>query len=117
MASIARYDPSFEGVGEMLRSGGIRREMRSRALRVKAAFEATASVDTGEWKASATVDTYIRPDRRGGGSRVVAAVTSNDPDALSKEFGHIAHRTGIGPPRFVPGDHAMTRALGAATGI
>lgn len=107
-----RYDPSYSGVGKMLTSGFMRRAMARRARNVRNVFVATASVDTGEWKSSVTVETEIRKDTRGPGSRVVASVVSNDPNALSKEFGHIASNG-----RFIPGDHALTRALLAAGGV
>jgi hypothetical protein len=112
MASIARYNPSFKGVGEMLCSGFMRRAMAARARSVKAVFAATAPKDTGEFAASARVETYIRKDFKGAGSRVVAAVVSDDPNGLAKEVGHIAPNG-----RFIPGDHALLKALHAAGGI
>ena len=115
--AVARYNPSYPGVGKMLTSGFMRRAMAARAKKVRTAFVAIAAIDTGEWKSSVTVETEIKKDLTGPGSRVVARVVSNDPAGLSKETGHIAHRTGIGPPRFVPGDHAMTRSLPAAGGV
>lgn len=110
MASVARYNPSYRGVGEMLCSGFMRRAMARRARNVRNAFVAGASVDTGEWKSSVTVETAIRKDARGPGSRVVASVVSNDPNALSKEFGHVAPNG-----RYIPGDRALTKALAAAS--
>lgn len=124
MASIARYNPSFRGVGEMLRSEGIRRAMRGRAAVVNVVFRSTAAIGNpadgdphpGAWRASTRVETYVRKDFKGRGRRVVAAVISDDPQGLVKEQGHVQRPGGgrEGPGRFVDGTHDLLRALSAA---
>lgn len=105
---MAKYTHNYEAFGrEVLNSKFMEAHMRSRAERVKAEFVATAPVKTGEFKASARVESGthggIKLDRAYG--RVVV----DDPNAMAKEFGHTTE-----DGTHVEGSFALTRALDAA---
>lgn len=113
----AVYKADYKGIGEMLRSPGIRGAVSARARRVRAAAEAIAPVgspadgdDTpGTFKGSFRVSVHVRADANGRGSRVVADVVSVDPLGAKKELGHVASNG-----RYVDGSHTLLRALDAA---
>jgi hypothetical protein len=71
---------------EVLNAAGMVAEMRSRAERVKAAAEAIAPADTGQYAASFTVSSGT-----GGGvhrDRAYAKVRNSDPAAPYVEYGN-----------------------------
>lgn len=116
----SRFNASYSGIGQMLRMAGIRGDMVARAGRVRDVFEATAPLGppidgdgepAGTFKSSARVDSYVRKDFKGEGSRAAAAVVLTDPLGLVKERGHLAENG-----EFVQGAHTLTRALDAAAG-
>jgi hypothetical protein len=82
---MASFRASYSGIGELLRSPEIEAEMVRRAEKVKAQAEATAPVDSGEYKASFEVHS----SRRGGSKkdRASAVVENNDDAAFFVEYG------------------------------
>lgn len=93
---------SYSGIGKMIRSPEMEREMRRRADKVAARARATAPVDSGEYKASFVVTS----GRRGGSKkdRAFGRVTNTAPHAIHVETG--TSRT--------PAHHTLRRALAAA---
>lgn len=107
MADVS-YRLNYAAFGEeVMRSGFMLAEVRSRAERMLAAAEADAPHDTGQYAASFSVESK----RDGGtdGKRAEASLVNSDPDALAIEFGHVAHNG-----TFVDGHHTMLRAIDAA---
>lgn len=103
----ARYNPSYRGLGELLRSPEMEAEMRRRAEKIKVAAEASAPVYTpgthpGRYKAAFT----ITSERRGGArkDRAAAYVVNDAPEALYVEYG----------TRNNPAHHTLLKALDAA---
>jgi hypothetical protein len=82
---MATFNASYRGIGEMLKSPEIEAEMVRRAEKVKAQAEATAPVDTGQYKASFSV----RSSRSGGAKhdRASAVVENSDDAAFFVEYG------------------------------
>jgi hypothetical protein len=82
---MATFNASYRGIGEMLKSPEIEAEMVRRAEKVKAQAEATAPVDTGQYKASFSV----RSSRRGGvkKDRASATVLNDSPESFYVEYG------------------------------
>lgn len=104
---MTKYTHDYEAFGRLvLRSQAMQAHLRARAERVKTAFEATAPVETGEFKGSARVESGVEDIH---GRRAYGRVIVDDPLAMTKEFGHT---TANG--KHVPGSHALTRALDAA---
>lgn len=83
-AKRARFRGNYKGVGEMLRSPQMQREMESRAERVKARAVASSPVDSGEYVQSFRVEGSIRP---GKSSRAIAKVINDSPHATYVEWG------------------------------
>lgn len=88
----ARFNASYRGIGELLRSPELEAEMRSRADKIKDRAELIAPVGKppddkhpGRYKASFNVST----SRRGGDKqdRAEARVTNDAPEAFYVEFG------------------------------
>ncbi len=97
-----RFRASYSGIGKMIRSPEMRAEMRRRAEKVKRAAEATAPVDSGEYKTSFRVTSGAR-----GGfkkDRAYGRVTNTAPHAFYVEYG--TSKT--------PAHHTLRRALDAA---
>ncbi len=80
----AKFRASYKGIGEILRSAQMQREMEARAERVKAAGEAIAPVDTGTYAASFRVESGVR---EGKTKRAVATVINDAPHATLVEWG------------------------------
>jgi HK97 gp10 family phage protein len=84
-ASGTRFRASYSGIGRMIRSPQMQAEMRRRAEKVKAAAEAAAPVDTGEYKSSFRVTSGAR-----GGvkkDRAYGRVANASPHAFYVEYG------------------------------
>lgn len=83
---MARYRASYTGIGEMLRSRMMQREMYNRANKVMAVAEAIAPVgdgpDAGEYKSSFEVESGVRQ-----GERAYGRVTNTSEHALWVELG------------------------------
>lgn len=98
---MGKFNPSYRGIGEMLKSPEMVKEMESRAKRVKAAAEASAPIylsakDPGQYKRSFVVDSGVRKDKNGSGSRAYGRVTNTAPYAIFVEYGSTTtpkHRT------------------------
>lgn len=97
----ARFRVSYKGIGEILRSEQMKREMQARGDQVKAAAEALAPVDTGNYAASFRVESGIR---EGKTRRATAKVINDSPHASYVEWG--TSRT--------PRHRVMGRAAGAS---
>lgn len=95
------FNPSYTGIGEMLRMPGVVKEMEARAKKVKARAEDIAPIylrakDPGQYKRSFVVESGIRKDKSGSGSRAYGRVTNTAPYALFVEYGSTTtpkHRT------------------------
>lgn len=95
---MATYKASYKGIGRMLRSEFLKQDMVRRAERVKRAAEATAPVESGEYKASFSVSSG---EQSTGGRRVYARVENDSDHAAMVEFGNSK----------VDAHHTMRRAL------
>ena len=80
----AKFRASYKGIGEILRSQQMQREMADRADRVKSTAEALAPRETGDYAASFRVETEIR---EGKTRRAVAKVINDSPHATYVEWG------------------------------
>ncbi|MGZ6806390.1 MAG: HK97 gp10 family phage protein [Mycobacteriaceae bacterium] len=109
---MGKFNPSYVGLGEVLRCPEMQAEMRRRAERIKAAAEAMAPVGDaakgdkhpGQYKASFHVESGSGPSLRG--VRAYGRVTNDAPHAAAVEFGN-SHS---------PAQHVLGRALDAAGG-
>jgi hypothetical protein len=101
-ASGTRFKASYSGIGKMIRSPGMGAEMRRRAEKVKPLAEATAPVDSGEYKSSFKVTSGARGGVRK--DRAYGRVTNSAPHAFYVEHG--TSKT--------PAHHTLRRALSAA---
>lgn len=92
---MSRYNASYAGIGELLKSPMIEAEMRVRAERAKALMVAEAPVsyltdDPGEYKREFHVTSGVRSDRAYG------RVTNTALEAIWIEYGrgeYVAERT------------------------
>jgi hypothetical protein len=100
MAARARFRGNYKGIGQMLVSPQMQREMESRARRVESTCVATAPEDTGSYASSFRVETGIRPGKK---PRAESKVINDDDAAPYVEWG--TSRT----PRY----RVMGRAAGA----
>lgn len=80
----AKVRASYKGIGEILRSPQMKREMEARAKRVQAKAEALAPVDTGDYVKSFRVESEIRAGKT---RRAVAKVINDSPHAAYVEWG------------------------------
>lgn len=106
---MAKYTLNYEAFREeLLNAPWMVEEMRSRAERGKAFAESIAPRDTGEFASSFEVDSGTH----GGihSDRAWATLSSNDPAALSKEFGHEAGG------RHVEGSYTLTKTMDVMRG-
>lgn len=96
------FRASYAGIGEMLRSPEMQAEMRRRAAKVKAAAEAAAPVETGDYKGSF----HLSSGARGGirRDRAYGRVTNTAGHAIYVEYGTSAQ----------PAHHTLRNALRAA---
>lgn len=99
MAQRARFRGDYKGIGKMLRSAQMQREMEARAERVKGKAEALAPHDSGRYAGSFRVEAGVREGKK---PRAVAKVINDAPNAPYVEWG--TSRT----PRF--------RVMGKAAG-
>ena len=97
----ARFRANYKGIGQILVSPQMQREMKARAEKVKARAEALSPEDTSQYVRSFKVEPFIR---KGKTSRAVAKVINDSPHAAYVEWG--TSRT----PRF----RVMGRAAGSA---
>ena len=74
----ARIELDHPGIGQMLKSGGVRAELTRRASQILAAAESHAPVDTGAYKASL----HLEQDTT---DRAVVRVVADDPKAAILE--------------------------------
>ncbi len=98
----ARFKGDYKGIGEMLVSKQMQREMEHRALRVEARCVATSPEDTGNYKSSFRVETGIRP---GPKPRAESKVINDDEASTLVEWGTAK------TPRF----RVMGKAAGSAS--
>lgn len=84
-ATGARFRASFGGIGALIRSPEMRAEMRRRAEKVKTVAEATAPVESGEYKSSFRVTSGARGGIRK--DRAYGRVTNTAPHAFYVEYG------------------------------
>lgn len=101
-SSGTRFRASYSGIGKMIRSPQMRAEMRRRAEKVKVVAEATAPVDSGEYKSSFRVTSGARGGIRK--DRAYGRVTNTAPHAFYVEYG--TSKT--------PAHHTLRHALSAA---
>lgn len=99
---MATFNADYRGLGELLSSYEMEAEMRRRADKVAARFEATAPRETGQFASSAQVSST----RRGGvrKDRAAGVVTVTDPAAAHIELG----------TSDTPAHHTLRNALTAA---
>lgn len=102
MASGTRVKAKYSGIGRMIRSPWMQAEMRRRAEKVKALAEATAPVETGQYKGSFAVSSGARGGFRK--DRAYGRVTNDAPHAFLVEFGSSKVRA----------HHTLRRSLRAA---
>ncbi len=96
-----RFRANYKGIGLILKSPQMQREMTARAEKIKARAESLAPRDTGSYASSFKVETYIR---EGKTTRAVAKVINSSNHAAYVEWG--TSRT----PRY----RVMGRAAGSA---
>lgn len=72
---------------EVLQSDGMKREMKRRAEKVMARAEATAPVDTGDYKKSFRIVTSVRTVPPYKTKRAVATIGNTVPYAIHVEYG------------------------------
>lgn len=84
MAPRARFRGNYKGVGEMLTSKQMQKEMEDRARRLEGACVADAPRDTGNYATSFRIETGIRP---GPKPRAESKVINDDEAAVYVEFG------------------------------
>lgn len=80
----AKFRASYKGIGEILRSPQMQREMKTRAERVQAKAEALAPVETGDYAGSFRVEVELRAGKT---RRAVAKVINDSPHATYVEWG------------------------------
>lgn len=80
----AKFNASYKGIGQILRSEQMKREMKARADQIKAEAEALAPVDSGNYVESFRVETEIR---KGATIRAIAKVINDSPHAAYVEWG------------------------------
>jgi HK97 gp10 family phage protein len=105
MASPPRgttFRASYRGIGQMIRAPWMQAEMRRRAEKVKATAEATAPVETGDYKNSFTLSSGARGGIRR--DRAYGRVTNTSGHAVFVEYGTSAQ----------PARHTLRNALRAA---
>lgn len=96
---MSRFNASYQGIGELLRSEGIEVEMVRRAEKIKERFVETAPVDeSGPHPGRLRDSARVESERRGGvhNDRAVARVVVEAPEAFYAEFGNknvTRHRT------------------------
>ena len=100
MAKRARFRGNYKGVGQILTSPQMQREMEARAKRVEAECVSTSPRDSGRYASSFRVETGIR---QGTKPRAESKVINGDPAAPYIEYG--TSRT----PRY--------RVMGRAAGV
>lgn len=84
MAPRARFKGNYRGIGQMLRSAQMQREMETRAERVKGKAETLAPHDSGRYAGSFRVESGVREGRK---PRAVAKVINDAPNAPYVEWG------------------------------
>lgn len=121
---MSRFNASYTGIGELLKSPMVEAAMRARAEKVAALAEATAPVDPksghpGRYKAGFSVSSGVGKDRAFG------RVTNSAPEAIDVEYGRgqytITRTTKDGKTYTVTigrmeGQRILGRALYSATG-
>lgn len=100
MAPRARFKGNYKGIGRMLVSMQMQKEMEARAKPVKARCVANAPRDSGDYASSFRIETGVR---QGARPRAQAKVINDDEAAAYVEWG--TSRT----PRY----RVMGRAAGA----
>ncbi|OLT13005.1 hypothetical protein BJF79_03640 [Actinomadura sp. CNU-125] len=80
-----RFRASYKGIGQMIRSPEMQAEMRRRAEKVAATAEATAPVDSGDYKGSFQVTSGPRGGVRK--NRAYGRVTNTSNHAVYVEYG------------------------------
>jgi hypothetical protein len=84
MAPHAKFRGDYKGIGKILRSTQMQREMETRAERVKSKAEALAPRDSGQYSASFRVETGVREGRK---PRAVSKVINDARNAPYVEWG------------------------------
>ncbi|MFI6510134.1 HK97 gp10 family phage protein [Streptosporangium sp. NPDC050855] len=84
MPPRARFRSNYKGIGEMLRSAQMQREMETRAEQVKDKAKSLAPQDSGRYADSFRVETGAR---EGAKSRAVSKVINYAPNAPYVEWG------------------------------
>lgn len=104
---MSRFDASFDGIGEMLRSDFMEEAMRVRAEAVKEAAVAAAPFDPDSKDGTHYRDAFEVTTRRDGGygnDRAAGIVSNDDGAALWIELGS----------RTIEARHVLGKALDAA---
>lgn len=81
---MGSFEPSYRGIGDLLRSPQMQAEMLRRAEKIKGRAEATSPVETGEYAASWETSSGIKYAKT---SRAYARVTNTSDHAIAVEFG------------------------------
>jgi HK97 gp10 family phage protein len=105
---MSDFNPSYEGLGQLLRSEEMKAEMLRRAEKVAAAARAIAPVDDGEYKASITASVGIQ---REATERAAGRVEVGVDYAIFVEYGTLQ---GSATSKGSPAQHVLGRALDAA---
>lgn len=90
---MATVKLSYDGIGEMLSSPAMQREMKRRADKIKDAAEAASPVGgagdphPGRYKASFSSSSGIRPKGAGRTRRAVGQVVNDSPEVYYVEYG------------------------------
>lgn len=86
----AQFRPNNKGIGLILRSAKMKREMEVRARLIEAHAKEVAPRDTGEYLESFKVEsgTENSPIKLGRGDRAWAVVKNTSPHAAAVEFGN-----------------------------
>jgi len=108
---MGSWNPSYSGIGEMLRAEFVRQELRRRADRVKEVAEATSPVgperDGVHYRDAWEVEDGVR---EGPSRRAYARVRNSSDHAAAVEFGN-----GRGDsPKTIDAHYVLTRAIDAA---
>lgn len=114
-----KYEPSYSGIGEMLRSPEMQAHMRGRAEKIAAAAEALAPVGPGEelqhyrdsFEVSSGTDVLLAGDAQAGSARAYGRVTNTSEHAAAIEWSNFRTRKAT-----ITAQHVLGRSIDAARG-
>ena len=84
MAPRAKFRGDYKGIGKILRSKQMQKEMEARAEKVQTKAEGLAPQDSGTYRQSFRVEVGVREGRK---PRAVAKVVNDAPNAPYVEWG------------------------------